>query len=155
MGASLAALFVAAVLSSPPAAATGAPCNEIGGRELVARFISAFNRGDLQQLDTLFARGTWWQWYSVGNAPGRRIQAAAYNRATLVKYFRARHRQHERLTLHSFQAGSRSQGYLNFQYEVLRRADDMKSPTPRLYVGKGAVSCWAGKLAVWSMGEES
>jgi exopolyphosphatase/pppGpp-phosphohydrolase len=70
MGASLAALFVAAVLSSPPAAATGAACNEIGGRELVVRFISAFNRGDLQQLDTLFARGTWWQWSGTRSAVG-------------------------------------------------------------------------------------
>ena len=155
MGASLASLVAAALLSAPPTAATGAPCNEIGGRELVMNFITAFNRGDVQRLDTLFARGTWWRWYSVSNAPGKRIQAAAYNRATLIKYFRARHRKHERLTLRSFQAGDRSLGFVNFQYEVLRRADDMKAPTPRLYVGKGAVSCWAGKIAVWSMGEES
>jgi hypothetical protein len=24
---------------------------------------------------------------------------------------------------------------------------------PRTYFGKGAMSCWAGKLGVWAMGE--
>jgi hypothetical protein len=155
MGAAFVPLLAAALLGSQPAAAQGAACNEVGGRQLVASFINAFNRGDVQRLDALFARGTWWRWYSVGNAPGRRIQTAADNRDTLVKYFRARHRQHERLTLRSFRPSGHALGFQNFEYEVLRRADDMKSPKPKLYVGTGAVSCWTGKIAVWSMGEES
>jgi hypothetical protein len=155
MGVSLAPLIAAALLSSPPAAATGAACDEVGSRGLVTSFISAFNRGDVRRLDSLFAQGMWWRWYSVSTGPGRRIQNAAYNRQTLIKYFRARHKQHERLQLRSFQVNGHSLGFVNFEYQLLRRADDMKAPVPRLYVGKGAVSCWAGKLAVWSMGEES
>jgi hypothetical protein len=150
----LAPLVAALLLGTPPAVATGAPCDERGSRELVVAFINAFNRGDVKRLDTIFARGMWWRWYSVSSAPGRRIQTAAYNRKTLIAYFRARHKRHERLALRSLQFNGRTDGFGNFEYELLRRADDMKGPA-RVYVGTGAVSCWAGKLAVWSMGEES
>jgi hypothetical protein len=155
MGTSLAPLLAAALLAGSPTSATGESCNELGTHELVIQFIGAFNRGDLAQLDRLFARGMWWRWYAVGTAPGKRIQTAAYNRSTLVKYFRARHRKHERLQLRAFQYNGRSNGYANFQYEILRRADDMAGRSPRLYAGKGAMSCWEGRLAVWGMGEES
>jgi ketosteroid isomerase-like protein len=155
MGIALASLIGAAMFGSAPAAPVGASCNEQGSRELVARFITAFNRGDVRRLDAVFARGMWWRWYSVGTAPGKRIQRTAYNRTTLIKYFRARHKQHERLRLLSFQYNGRSDGYVHFQYELLRSADDMRAPLPRTYVGKGAISCWAGRIAVWSMGEES
>jgi hypothetical protein len=153
MGASLAPLLAAALLAGSPAGANGESCNERGTQELVVQFIGAFNRGDLAQLDRLFARGMWWRWYAVGTAPGKRIQAAAYNRNTLVKYFRARHKRHEHLQLRSFQYTGRSDGYANFQYEILRRADDMARRAPRTYTGKGAMSCWEGRLAVWGMGE--
>ena len=155
MGASLASLVAAAFFAASPTTAAGESCDERGTRELVSRFISAFNRGDVKRLDRLFARGMWWRWYAVGTAPGKRIQKAAYNRTTLIKYFGARHRKHERLELLSFQYVGRWDGYGHFQYELWRSADDMRTPAPRTYVGRGAVSCWAGRLAVWGMGEES
>ena len=155
MGASLAPLLAAALLAGSPASATGESCNEQGTRELLGTFIGAFNRGDFAQLDQLFARGMWWRWYAVGTAPGKRIQAAAYNRKTLVQYFRARHKKHERLRLLSFQYGGRSDGYAHFQYEIQRSADDIAAPRSRTYTGKGAMSCWVGRLSVWGMGEET
>jgi hypothetical protein len=151
----LAPLLAAILVGSAPTAPAGAPCDERGSRELVVAFINAFNRGDVRRLDTIFARGMWWRWYSVSSAPGRRIQTAAYNRKTLITYFRARHKRHERLRLQWLQFNGHSNGFGNFEYQLLRRADDMKAPTPRPYVGKGAISCFAGKLSVWSMGEES
>jgi hypothetical protein len=155
MVAPLVPLVAAALISVPPTSTAGASCNEQGSRELVVQFIAAFNRGDLKRLDAVFARGMGWRWYSVGSAPGRRIQRTAYNRTTLIKYFRTRHKQHERLRLLTFQYNGRSNGYVHFQYELLRSADDMSAPMPRTYVGKGAISCWAGRIGVWSMGEES
>ena len=149
----VAALALVATTASPPAAVAGEVCDETGSHELVTTFISAFNRGDAATLDRVFARGMWWRWYAVGTAPGKRIQVAAYNRKTLLKYFGTRHKKHERLQLLSFQYNGRSNGYAHFQYELLRRADDMRAPRPRTYVGKGAMSCWAGRLSVWSMGE--
>jgi hypothetical protein len=155
MGVGLASLVTTALLGATPAAPAGEHCDEHGARQLVLRFISAFNRGDMSRLDAVFARGMWWRWYSVGTAPGRRVGSPAYDRKNLIKYFRARHRKHERLELRFFRFNGLSAGYGHFEYEVLRRADDMTAPRPRIYHGKGAVSCWAGKLAVWSMGEES
>ena len=150
----LASLAAAAVIGATPSAPAGETCDGRGTRALVVNFVNAFNRGDTKRLDSLFARGQWWRWFSVGTAPGKRIKGAAYNRGTLLKYFVARHRQHERLQLRVFRSAARgSLGYVNFSYELVRKADDM--PTPVLYVGKGAMSCWTGNIAVWSMGAES
>lgn len=154
MGLGLASLVAAALLGTTPSAPAGETCDGRGTRALVVNFINAFNRGDTKQLDLLFARGMWWKWFSVGTAPGKRIQGAAYNRQTLLKYFKARHRRHERLELRMFRSAERgSTGYANFTYELVRKADDMRAPV--LYVGKGAMSCWTGNIAVWSMGAES
>jgi hypothetical protein len=155
MGLPLASLLAAALIGASPNAAAGEACDERGSRALVTRFIRAFNSGNVRELNAVFARGMWWRWYAVGTAPGRRVQAAAYNRNTLTKYFRARHKQRERLVLRSFQYSGWANGYGNFQYELTRIADDIRPRLARTYVGRGAVSCWAGKLAVWSMGEES
>jgi hypothetical protein len=149
----LASLVAAALLGATPAAPTGESCDERGTRVHVARFITAFNRGDFKTLDRLFARGTGWRWYSVGTAPGRRTQGVAYDRKTLIKYFRARHKKHERLELQYLQFNGLSAGYGHFEFQVLRKADDISGKMPRTYFGKGAMSCWAGKLGVWAMGE--
>jgi len=67
----------------------------------VGRFIDAFNRGDLSQLDQLFAHlGDGFNWYST-DAPGERFNAEASNRDNLMAYFAARHLQHEHLVLNS------------------------------------------------------
>jgi hypothetical protein len=155
MAVGLASLASAALLGFGPAAPAGEPCHEHGARQLVTRFISAFNRGDSRSLDAVFARGMAWRWYSVGTAPGKRVGGPAYNRSTLLKYFRARHKKNERLELQYFSFNGVSDGFGHFEYEVVRRADDMRAPRRKLYHGKGAVSCWAGKLGVLSMGEAS
>jgi hypothetical protein len=154
MGLGLASLVATAFLGMTPSAPATETCDVRGTRALVVNFVSAFNRGDTKRLDSLFARGPWWKWFSVGTAPGKRIQGAAYNRQTLLKYFTARHRRHERLQLRTFRSAEReSLGYVNFSYELIRKADDMRMPVQ--YVGKGAMSCWTGNIAVWSMGAES
>jgi hypothetical protein len=152
MGVGLASLVATTLLAVTPSVPAGESCDERGTRQHVARFISAFNRGDYKTLDRLFARGTWWRWYAVGTAPGRR---QGYSRTTLIKYFRARHKKHERLELQYFQFNGLSAGYGHFEFEVLRKADDIPAPVPRTYHGKGAMSCFAGKLGVWAMGEDS
>jgi hypothetical protein len=149
------ALVAAALLGTTPSVPATETCDERGTRQHVARFISAFNRGDFTTLDRLFARGMGWRWYAVGTAPGRRIQGLAYDRKTLIRYFRARHRKHERLVLQYLQFNGLSAGYGHFEFQVLRKADDIPAPAPRTYHGKGAMSCWAGKLGVWAMGEAS
>ena len=103
----LASLAAASVIGATPSAPAGETCDGRGTRALVVNFVNAFNRGDTKRLDSLFARGQWWKWFSVGTAPGKRIQGAAYNRGTLLKYFVARHRRHERLQLRMFRSAAR------------------------------------------------
>jgi hypothetical protein len=120
-------------------------------RGLVIQFIAAFNKGDVHRLSHIFARSDF-GWYST-DGPGARLGAEAYDRDTLLGYFMRRHKFRERLRLRSFKFNGNSQGYGNFEYGLVRRAQDLK---PTEYYGKGAAVCrtWPGSpaIAVWSMG---
>jgi hypothetical protein len=128
---------------------------EVG--QLIARFIRAFNAGDLRQLDSLFAPEDHdgdlltpsFQWYSTGS-PGRRLGTAAGRRSTLIRYFARRHAARERLTLLSWSGGAMAFGYAHFAFRVIRRARDTR---PKELPGKGAAVCVGryARIAVWSM----
>jgi hypothetical protein len=118
----------------------------------VVSFLRDFNRGALHRLDREVARSPDFIWYSVSGDPGQRLNEQATDRPSLIAYFKARHAHREHLTLTSFRFNGRSGGYGNFQYRLMRRADDLADGTPVLYAGKGAVSCRIGRIAVWSMG---
>jgi hypothetical protein len=117
--------------------------------QVVQRFVAAFNRGDIAQLDQLVSDQRF-VWYAT-DAPGQRFNAEADDRSTLMTYFAARHRQHERLVLNSvnvtFTAGSRA----GFWFRLTRSADDGLPPTP--YSGKGEIQCATApsSLTVWAM----
>jgi hypothetical protein len=120
-------------------------------RRVVVSFISAFNRGDRTRLQGLWSRSDF-QWYSV-----TRTQASHYvthDRATMLRYFAARHRHLERLRLVRFEFNGVSGGFGHFEYSLTRRARDLAGGVPEGYHGKGAVTCgaFAPRLAVWSMG---
>ncbi len=68
-------------------------------------------------------------------------------------YFARRHQLHEQLNLESFGFHIASTGVGDFEFEVLRSADDL-APTP--YGGKGAVWCRINPhgLILWAMGRE-
>lgn len=123
---------------------------------LVARFIGAFNSGDLGALDDVFAREPEFEWYST-DAPGERFTPLANDRPSLVPYFRDRHALSEQLTLRSFTFNGNTTGsrtYGNFVYMLTRSAADL-GPTP--YRGKGAAFCYRNRsdvIFVWSMGRE-
>lgn len=145
-------LALAAGLALPQPAAS-ARCDPAGARALVARFVRAYDAGDLAALDRLVARGPAFRWYS-SNAPGTRVGAAAYRRDTLRGYFARRHAVGDRLTLvrlHLFVSG----GYAQFNFDARRRADDAFGGRTFSTSGKGAAVCRDGKLgpiAVFSLG---
>jgi hypothetical protein len=117
---------------------------------LVDQFVRAFNAGDQPALQRLWARaGQGFAWYST-DAPGRRIDPAARDRSTLGAYFAERHAHQEALRLTSFQFNGYTSGYGNFQYELIRQANDLAATA---YVGKGAAVCDTSlrTLGVWSM----
>jgi hypothetical protein len=120
-------------------------------RQLVDRFIAAFNRGDLAQLDQLFAvPENGFNWYAT-DAPGQRLNAEADNRGSLMAYFAARHLQHEHLVLRSLDVTFTDGGRGGFWFRLTRSADDGLPPTA--YNGKGEVQCMfaPGSITVWAM----
>ena len=91
------------------------------------------------------------KWYGVTSPPGVRAFPAAVERPTLLSYFAERHAAHERLQLTNVRINGVTAGaYGNFEFELLRSADDLPGG-PRPYRGKGAALCSTGRLMVWSM----
>jgi hypothetical protein len=119
-------------------------------RLVVQRFVRAFNARDLPALDRVFSPATSFNWFSTGR-PGPRLGPAAYDRSTLLPYFRARHRAGEHLRLVRFRSGGNANGYSHFQFFVERRA---RTLPPTVYEGKGAAICAASgdTISVWSVG---
>jgi ketosteroid isomerase-like protein len=118
-------------------------------RHVVGRFIDAFDRGDLAQLDQLVSDQLF-SWYST-DAPGQRFNAEAKDRSTLIAYFAARHQQHERLALNSLDVTFTNDRAGGFVFSLTRSADDGLPPTR--YGGKGEVQCAIRPISVgvWSM----
>lgn len=121
-------------------------------QRLVEDFIDAFNRGDHERLERLFATRDGFKWYST-EGPGARLRADAYDRATLISYFARRHEQREQLRLQLFRFQANSGGYGHFSYRLVRSVDGFAIP----YRGKGAAICDddVSVIAVWSMGREA
>ncbi len=137
---------VAALAAKPVAQPAAASCE---ARPIVDRFVGAFNRGESDELDRLFAQETeGWSWYAVGDLAGRRSLAEAKNRLNLIAYFDRRHRKHESLRIVEFKENSGG----NFDFALVRRADDLADGRPVRRLGKGRVICGAGTLGVWSLG---
>jgi hypothetical protein len=152
LGASGAAENQAMPGAVPPGAAS---CTDSTSHQLVESFISSFNKGDTGELDRLFS-WDFFEWYST-DAPGVRVDQEAYDRAGLMAYLAQRHREHEHLTLESFQFNGESAGGLgalgNFEFELTRMADGLG---PTSYGGKGVIACWSNPHTIlrWSMGHE-
>lgn len=124
-------------------------CTDQTVNQVVQHFIDAFNRGDFAQLDQLVSDQRF-GWYST-DAPGERLNAEAADRSTLMAYFAARHRQHERLVLTWLNVTFTNAGAAGFWFRVTRSADDGLPPTT--YNGKGEIQCGVApsNLVVWAM----
>jgi hypothetical protein len=146
----LALAFVPAVAlgASPPPDAEECVAGE--SRAIVIRFIAAFNARNILALDRVFAPAESFNWFSTG-APGARLRAAAYDRSTLMAYFKARHRQGEKLRLVRFKSNGNSNGYAHFEFRLERRARTLR---PTVFQGKGAAICAVSgdTISVWSVG---
>lgn len=79
-----------------------ANCTSAEVRQLVNRFVQAFNAGDQPTLQRPWAQsGHGFDWYST-DGPGQRIDPAGRDRASLGAYFAERHAHQETLRLTSF-----------------------------------------------------
>jgi hypothetical protein len=151
--------LLAVALTALLAAGTATPSTpKVGCRPaqtvaLVKRFLTAFNQGNRPVLNNqLWAGRTYFNWYTVTANPGSRVDPEARRRDTLMNYFAARHASAERLVLTSIKInGVTGGGYRNFEFHVTRSADDLPA-SPVAYNGKGASSCFTGRLTTWVMG---
>jgi hypothetical protein len=120
---------------------------------LVKTFIRAFNDGELERLDRIFARKPEFRSYAT-DPPGRRHAPSAWDRATLIRYFAQRHALGERLQLRSLRFTGNTVAvppWGNFSVELLRSARNLP---PTRYRGTGAAYCYAARsnaIIVWSM----
>jgi hypothetical protein len=163
--AAAAVALLAVIATSRAPSATPVPdssavtCNASTVRPVIFAFTAAFNRGDQSRLRRVWSQLDF-MWYSVTRTHGvPRTQAThyvTYDRASMLRYFRARHRQRETLRIMRLSFNGVSGGFGNFQYWLTRRALDLAEGAPELYHGKGAASCrdFSPRLAVWSMGRE-
>ena len=138
----------------PPIDEQPVACVNVEAEQLARRFVGAFNDGDFQALDSVFAQEPDFEWYVTGG-PGERVQLPiASDRASLVPYFQERYRLGERLTLNSFRFNGNarvSRPYGNFEYTLTRSANDLP---PTAFHGKGAALCYRNRadvLIVWAM----
>lgn len=146
--------------SAPRAAAT---CDRESVTDLVRNFVRAYNRGDSDKLDQIWAAEPEFEWYAV--SPDERERAEAYDRQTLVSYFELRHRLNDRLRLKRLRVGPpNEQGHFGIAYRLRRQSDQ---PSGRgFYHGKASakevmtlptldnLSLSRCQLFLWSMGRE-
>jgi hypothetical protein len=135
--------------STSESLSTPGPCTTSDVRVIVGRFIDAFNRGDLAQLDQVVSDQQF-SWYST-DAPGQRFNEVAKDRSTLIAYFAARHQQHELLVLRTLDVTYTDATTGGFWFRLTRSADDGLPPTA--YNGKGAIQCTTmpKSLTTWAM----
>lgn len=127
--------------NDPFRSAAGLRCDVATTRAILAAFVTAYNSGDVRRLDRLFSR-TRFRWYSA-NAPGARLRAAAFDRKTLIAYFRRRHSRGDRLRLvrSRFNGYSRGSELGHFNLRARRRADDFRGGRWFEVTAKGALDC--------------
>jgi hypothetical protein len=153
--AATAGCLAAAGVTSPPAPRPDAVrCASTEIRALVVRFVSAFNYGESDLLDRVYAREPDFRWYST-DGPGRRLRLAASDRSSLLRYFAKRHADGERLSVRSLRFMGNTvapslKPYGNFVFRLVRSTN---SRPPMVFRGKGAAHCYPDEdqIIVWSM----
>ena len=137
----------------PDGERTAGRCGATLVRVTLNAFSHAFNKGNGDSLDSLFAKEPAFRWYSSGR-PGERLGDAASRRETLVGYFADRHERGDKLALRSFRFVGNATGVGHFNGTFWRSARDFRSGEPFVAVVKGAAVCKGGSaaFAVFSIG---
>jgi hypothetical protein len=136
-------------------------CSRESVAALLKAFVRAYNGGDSEKLDHMWAPEPDFEWYSV--SPDERVRDHAYDRETLLPYFDERHQLNDRLGLKYLRVGAQDdRGHFGIAYR-LRRQSDQQTGQGR-YQGKAVakevmtlpsvdnLSVSRCVLFVWSMG---
>ncbi|MFN2587767.1 MAG: nuclear transport factor 2 family protein [Actinomycetota bacterium] len=117
---------------------------------VIRDFVGAYNDGDIDRLDELFAPEPDFEWYTVSR--GAREEITAYDRGALPPYFSRRHRAGDHLKLLDLVVSEERgwHGGFDFSFRLVRSSDQRRAEG--WYHGKGAADC---RIFVWSMGRET
>jgi hypothetical protein len=154
-------LAVVAGASSSTAGSGSAPaaaCRPARVAGMITEFLTAFNRGDARAAVRIMDPESVPRshrppgWYHVGETHPRRHgrEHSFRRRASLMRYFERRHRQHEHMRLLAVRVDAGG----GIVFRVHRTADDLDAlgiTKNRVALGKGAVLCARRKIFVWSM----
>lgn len=122
-------------------------CTEVRVQAVIAQFIDAFNTGDAQRLDRLFASAGEFLWYVVDGQ-------AYLDRTTLVDQLEKEHRDGVQLRLTRSRFTGYNSGYGHFELFLVRTTNEGVAG----YDGKGAAICYANGadvIAIWGIGREA
>jgi hypothetical protein len=154
-------LLPAAIVSAGAAASatarlpgTSSHCKGGEVRAAIVSFTRAFDRGDYESLDSLFAQPPEYQWYTTPG-PGRVLAKGARGRASLISYFEARHARRDRLHLTEFQFNGNAPHWGNFGFAMRHSAAGFMGGRPFPQGGKGAAICDSAgiRFIVFTFGE--
>lgn len=130
-------------------------CRPLKVGELIVSFFGAFNEG---AVDAAAYFSPEMQWYSVSEwtrARGKRhFVSYGYDPAKMHSYFQRRASHNEHLRLFEIDVDfeqERNLGHVG--YSLARTADDLPRSRP-IAMGKGAIDCDSGTIAVWSMSHD-
>ncbi len=143
------------VTRSDPDLPGGCSPRQVAG--LINGFLDAFNRGDQKALSSYFQ-----QKYDPYNSADRGFRwytmdkQSEYNITDLMRYFRERHKQHERLSLLSVKVSRGGLwGKAQVEFALVRLADDiLPMPEGVSYngYGIGTIDCRSRTIEVWNVG---
>ena len=130
---------------------------------LVRDFVRAYNRGDSEALERMWAQEPEFRWYFVQD---ERVGSDAERRSTLGAYFSARHALNDRIDLRRLHVRPRSEdGTFGISFRLRRSSEQRDAtgfwhgkgsaqaaePLPGIFPFSSASTC---ALIVWSMGKE-
>ncbi len=157
----LVALALATLVVGTTPAAAGRPpeprCSAAEARGIVHHFVEAYNRGDVDYLDQLWAQEPEFFWYFDNADPARRSPLLSEDRKTLTSYFTQRALLGDQLHLRKlsarWQRGWHAAWGISFE---LHRVSDQPE-AEGIFHGKGAVTCGrrGSLLHAWAMGAAS
>lgn len=165
-GASLLLTFFGSCSSSsttgqPEQAATGRSsgrvesCTSLAAAQSITALFNDVSRGAVSDIESHFADGAAFQWYSVteGNPRKGGRNRAIYSIEDLEKYFRGRYEQREHLELVQLRT-ERAGSLIHFSMVVRRTADDLADLgiSTDTATGKGALQCTSTRIVAMSIG---
>ena len=136
---------------SSPEGSVRRACTADATKGLVRAFVRGYDHGQVKAIERMWAHVPRFQWFSAG-PPGARLGQRAYDRSTLVAYFRSRVRAKEQIRLTQLVAGYDStRDIVNFSGKLVRSAKGIRPRGPKDF--KGAADCLSGRplLIGWSM----